>query len=163
MSKFFDFDSGGNGSQGPWLSWKAKGSMMHQIPAESFAIRDDTGTRPFDGFKSGVLLDIENMKTGWQHSEGTPGVAPKWVWGSNPARLPEQPGDDYKRGFSIPCAIGGGETATWEDASAAAWQSFTNLVEQINAPVWRQPGQIAGRRAEGRPSHAVRQRRNLNP
>jgi hypothetical protein len=41
------------------------------------------------------------------------------------------PGDDYKKGFSIRCAIGGGQAATWEQAGAAPWDCLTDLAPKL--------------------------------
>lgn len=132
MSAFGDFDAGGGGSEGPWLAWSARGTQDGQIPAKSFFIRDENGKSLFEGFsKGGVVLDIANMKTGWQRSEGIVGQAPDWKWNASVSRFIDQPGDDYKRGFSIRCAISKTDTATWEQAGAAVWNAFTALVPQL--------------------------------
>jgi len=132
----FDIDTGNDGSQGPWIAWSARGTQDRAIPAESFYLRDEGGKTPFDGFANGVVLDIENMKTGWQKSEGMAGVAPEWKRNATVAQMMPQPGDDYKKGFTIPCAIGGGKTATWEQAGAAVWNAFAALVPALR----EQPG-----------------------
>lgn len=133
----FDIDTGNDGSTGPWIAWSARGTQDRAINPESFYLRDEGGKTPFDGFAKGVVLDIENMKTGWQKSEGMAGVAPEWKWNPTVAQMMPAPGDDYKKGFSIPCAIGGGKTATWEQAGAATWNAFATLVPALR----EQPGQ----------------------
>lgn len=128
----FDFDQGqGGGSEGPWIAWSARGTMDGQIPAKSFYLRDEGGKTPLDAFDKGVVLDITNMKTGWQKSEGIAGQAPDWKWNASVARMEEQPGEDWKKGIQIRCAIGGGQAATWEQAGAAAWNSFVALVPAL--------------------------------
>lgn len=128
----FDIDTGSNGgSEGPWLAWSARGTLDGQIDPKSFYLRDENGKTAFDGFKTGVVLDIQNMKTGWQRSEGIAGQAPDWRWNPSLSQMQPQPGDDYKKGFSIRCAIGGGKTATWEQAGAAAWNAFVALVPSL--------------------------------
>jgi len=42
-----------------------------------------------------------------------------------------QPGEGWSKGFSIRCAIGGGEAATWEQASTAVWDAFTGIVPAL--------------------------------
>lgn len=127
----FDIDTGNTGSEGPWIAWSARGTMDGAVPAKSFYLRDEAGKTPFGGFDKGVVLDIEKMKTGWQRSEGMAGVAPEWKWNPSVAQMAAQPGDDFKKGFSIPCAIGGGKTATWEQAGAAAWNAFVGIVPAL--------------------------------
>lgn len=133
----FDIDTGNQGSEGPWISWSARGTQDGTIPAKSFYLRDESGKTTFMGFaESGVVLDIEKMKTGWQRSDGVIGQAPDWKWNPSVSQMQPQPGDDYKKGFSIPCAIGGGKTASWEQAGAAAWNAFVGLVPALQ----QQPG-----------------------
>lgn len=132
MSAFGDFDAGGGGSEGPWIAWSARGTLDGEIPAKSFYLRDEDGKKMLEAFtKTGVVLDIVNMKTGWQHSEGIAGQAPDWKWNPSVARFIDQPGDEYKRGFSIRCAISKTDTATWEQAGAAVWNAFTALVPAL--------------------------------
>jgi hypothetical protein len=136
----FDIDTGSTGSQGPWITWSARGTLDGEIEPKSFYLRDEGGKKPLDAFKSGVVLDIYAMKTGWQKSEGVVGQAPDWKWNPSVSQMMPQPGEDYKRGFAIPCAIGGGEVATWEQAGAAAWNAFTNLVPALQqAPEGKLP------------------------
>jgi hypothetical protein len=136
----FDIDTGSTGSQGPWIAWSARGTVDGEIEPKSFYLRDEGSKKPLDAFKSGVVLDIYAMKTGWQKSEGVAGQAPDWKWNTNVSQMMPQPGEDYKRGFSIPCAIGGGEVATWEQAGVAAWNAFTNLVPALQqAPEGKLP------------------------
>jgi hypothetical protein len=129
----FSFDTGGgDGSQGPWIAWSARGTLDGTIPAKSFYLREGSDKQPFGGFsENGVVLDIHAMKTGWQRSEGVAGQAPDWRWNDTIAAFKPAPGDDYKKGFSIPCAIGMGKTATWEQAGAAAWNAFVALVPAL--------------------------------
>jgi len=127
----FDFDSGGGGAEGPWISWSARGTQDGEIPAKSFYLRDEGKKTVLDAFNTGVVLDLDNMKTGWQQSEGVVGQAPDWKWNQTIAHMMPAPGDDYKKGFEIRCAIGGGQAATWQQAGAAVWNSFANLVPSL--------------------------------
>jgi len=132
----FTFDTGNSGSDGPWISWSARGTQDGMIPPKSFYLRDEGGKQLFEGFANGVVLDIEKMKTGWQRSDGVLGQAPDWKWNASVGEMQPQPGEDYKKGFSIPCAIGGGKTATWEQAGAASWNAFVGIVPDLKG----QPG-----------------------
>jgi hypothetical protein len=128
----FQIDTGNSGSDGPWIQWSARGTQDGTVPPKSFYLRDENGKTTFEGFaNNGVILDIEKMKTGWQRSDGVIGQAPDWKWNPTVSQMQPQPGDDYKKGFSIPCAIGGGKAASWEQAGAAAWNAFVGLVPAL--------------------------------
>lgn len=129
----FDFDSGGGGSEGPWIQWSARGTLDGEIPARNFLLREKDGKSTFDGFSRGVILDIHGMKTGWCYSSGAAGQAPDWKWNSSIAVFAPRPSEEHKKGFSIRCAIGGGNAATWEQSGAAAWNAFVGLVPAIQA------------------------------
>lgn len=128
--------SGGSGSKGPWLSWQAKEATDGSVPGRSFVLRDEGGKRKVDFMSKGVVIDYENAKTGWCYGEGVKGVAPKWVWGQSMSRMPEQPGPDYKKGFSLPMAFGQGEDdyVNWEQAQAGAWSGFADLMKRQVLP-----------------------------
>ena len=126
----FALDTGGNGANGPFLQWSARGTQCGTIGPKSFYIRSADSKTAYDATK-GMVLDIEKMKTGWQKSEGIAGVAPEWKWNPSPAQMLPSPSDDWKKGFSINAAIGGGETATWEQAGTAAWQALTDLAPSL--------------------------------
>lgn len=134
MNAFSKFDTGGSGSEGPWLQWSARGTQDGTVPAKSFLIRDQDGKQQFTGFDTGVVLDIETMKTGWCYSEGVAGQAPDWKMNPSLDRFlpdPSADGRDYKRGFKIRCAIGGGKTASWDQAGASVWNAFVALVPAL--------------------------------
>lgn len=129
----FDFDAGAGGSEGPWIQWTARGTLDGEINARQFVLRDENGKKPFAGFQTGVVLDVHNMKTGWCYSSGVAGQAPDWKWNASVARFEQKPGEDYKKGFSIRCAIGGGKAATWEQSGASAWNAFTALIPALQS------------------------------
>lgn len=134
MNAFANFDTGGSGSEGPWLQWSARGTQDGAIPAKSFLIRDADGKKQFDGFNTGVVLDIDTMKTGWCYSEGVSGQAPDWKMNPSLSQFmpdPSTDGRDYKKGFKIRCAIGGGKTASWDQAGASVWNAFVALVPAL--------------------------------
>lgn len=126
----FELDTGSNGVGGPFLQWSARGTQDGSVPAKSFYIRDGGDKTPYDATK-GFVLDIAKMKTGWQRSEGIAGIAPEWHWNHSVSQMMQSPGEEWKKGFSIPVAIGGGATATWEQAGTAAWQALTDLAPSL--------------------------------
>lgn len=130
-NNMFDFDQGAQGGEGPWISWSARGTLDGAIPRASFFLRDGDTKTVMDAFNTGVVLDIETMKTGWQKSDGVAGQAPDWKWNPSISAMQPQPDEDFKKGFEIRCAIGGGEAATWQQAGAGAWNTFTNLVPAL--------------------------------
>lgn len=130
MNQFASFDTGGGGSEGPWLGWSARGAQDGSVPPKSFFLRDKDGRAPFDMSK-GIVLDIHNMKTGWCYSSGIAGQAPDYKWNPSVTQFMQKPGDDYKKALQIRCAIGGGNTATWEDSGAGAWNGFAALVPHL--------------------------------
>lgn len=131
MNAFNNFDAGSSGSEGPWLQWSARGTLDGAIPPKSFLLRDSDGKSTFTGFDSGVVLDIENMQTGWCFSDGVAGQAPDWKMNQSVSHMMPSPGDGYKKGFKMRCAIGGGKAASWDQAGAAAWNAFVALVPAL--------------------------------
>lgn len=129
----FDFDTGSSGSEGPWIQWSARGTLDGAIAPRTFLLRTSDGKEPFAGFERGVVLDIANMKTGWCRSEGTAGVPPEWRWNPTLSTFQPRPDDQWKKGFSIPCAINKTESATWEQSGAAAWNAFVAIVPEIQS------------------------------
>jgi hypothetical protein len=127
----FNLDLGSSGGSGPFLAWSAIGTRDGSVPARSFYVRDGGNKTPYDASK-GFVLDIDALKTGWQHSEGAVGVAPSWKWNESVSQMMAKPGDDWKKGFSVPCATGGGAVATWEQAGASAWQALEALAPLLS-------------------------------
>jgi hypothetical protein len=129
MNAFSDFDQGTT-SQGPWLGWSARGAQDGSVPPKSFYLRDENGRKPFDMTK-GIILDLDTVKTGWCYSSGIVGQPPEWRWNATVSRFESRPSDDHKKGFQIRVAVGGGNTATWEDSGAGAWNAFAALAPQL--------------------------------
>ncbi|MDT1061178.1 hypothetical protein RM190_04855 [Paracoccus sp. CPCC 101403] len=123
MNAFSSFDAGAT-SQGPWINWGAQ--------KEKFTIRDSAGTVDFKGFAdNGVVMDIDNMQTGWCFISGLPGQAAQWVMNPSLSQFVAKPGEEYKKGFKIRCAVGGGATASWDQSGAGAWNAFVALVPAL--------------------------------
>lgn len=130
MNAFSNFDQGSSGSEGPWLAWSARGAQDGSVPPKSFYLRDTAGREPFDMSK-GIILDLDTAKTGWCYSSGVAGQAPIWKWNPSISKFEQRPDEDYKKGFQMRVAIGGGKTATWEDSGAGAWNAFAALAGQL--------------------------------
>lgn len=124
MNAFNNFDTGNSGSEGPYLNWGAQ--------KEKFTLRiSKEETVDFDGFKTGVVLDVQKMKTGWCYTSGIAGQAPQWQMNPTLAAFLPSPGEEYKKGFKMRVAIGGGKTAAWDQAGAGAWNAFVSLVPAL--------------------------------
>ena len=126
----FNLDAGSTGSEGPFLTWSARGTQDGAVPAKTFYINDGGTKTPFD-MSNGVVLDIHAMKTGWCKSEGIAGVAPEWKWNASVSQMMPSPGDDFKKGFEVRVAIGGGKTATWQQSGAAVWGALVALAPAL--------------------------------
>ena len=166
MNALSGFDMGGGGSEGPWIGWSARGAQDGSVPAQSFFLRDQNCRRTFDVIKTdGIVLDLNTIKTGWCYSSGVQGQAPVWQWNPSVSHFTAKPADpahgaSFKKGFSVRCAIGDGQTATWEDSGAGAWNSFTALVPALQQapddklPLIRMTGAEVERFARGTTSRA---------
>jgi hypothetical protein len=140
---FEGFDAGSQGSEGPWLSWSARGTQDGVIPPRSFYLNDkNAGKRIVDAFARGVVLDIETMRTGWQEDGGAVGVAPQWKLGDSPARLPAKPGEGWKKGFQLRVALSPTEAASWNQSGAGAWGAFADLATALTAGARDNPGKL---------------------
>lgn len=120
----FDIDTGGS-AKGPFINWKA------QRRAFELRVSKDE-KREIDNFSRGVVLDLEKIKIGWQHSEFVMGKAPTWKWWPSPNQRIEKPTDDWKWGMSLPIALGGKETAVWEQAGAAVQTAIQELLPALS-------------------------------
>lgn len=137
----FDMDEGNSGSQGPWVSWKARGNRI--TSRENFEWRGlDGDKRQFDEFREGVVADIDNLKTGWCHTTGEVGVAPQWKWNASIRKFEPRPGEDWKKGLSLPLAIRGGGKALWEDASFGGFQALVKIVPALADGSKKHPGKL---------------------
>lgn len=125
-TKMFDIDTAASTS-GPFINWKAQRKVFDLRKSA-----DDI--TEFNGFSgNGVILDIEKIKVGWQYTSGVKGQAPDWKWWPAPNQRIEKPNDEYKWGISIPCAIGNGDVAYWEQAGAAVQNAIANLTPALKA------------------------------
>ena len=132
----FNLDQGQTGGgEGPFLAWSARGTMDGSVPARTFFVRDANGKTPVD-ISAGFVMDLTTIKTGWQKSDGIVGVAPEWKWNAAISNMMPNPDsvnkNDWKKGFSVRCAIGDGMTATWEQSGTGAWQALVNLTEDLS-------------------------------
>lgn len=132
----FDIDSGATGSVGPFLVWTPRGTQEGDIPGRQFYIRDKDAGKVLatEMLQRGVVFDFATLKTGWQESGGIKGVAPNWKWGDSPARLPANPGEGWKKGFSIRVALPNKQAVTWEQAGTAVFDALVTLAKGVDLP-----------------------------
>ena len=132
---------GGSGAEGPFLSWMARASQDGTFSGKCWIMRSKDGKDVFGGMATGVVFDIEALKLGWCQSDGVVGVTPNWKWNASITRFEPKPGDDFKRGFSIPIATSQTEKAVWEQAQAGAFSAMSDLFTLIKKAD-RMPGHL---------------------
>ena len=74
----------------------------------------------------GMVLDTTELRTGWQCGETN-----KWQFNASVSQMQPKPGDTWKRGFSIPVALGAGKVALWMASGATAWDTLAYLGQQL--------------------------------
>jgi len=129
----FQIDLGTTGSDiNTFLAWSARGTQDGAVRAKQFYLRDGAAKEEYGTVQtSGMVLDLDSLKTGWQKSEGIAGVAPEWKWNPSVNQMMPKPGDEWKKGISVKVAIGGGKVAVWEQAGAAIWSALSDLAKQL--------------------------------
>lgn len=142
----FAIDTGDTGgSQGPWVSWTSNGSAMKGFAPMKWVLRGkDQQDQKFENvipaFEQGCVMDLDTLKLGWE-KDGAKGVAPERRWNPSISQATPRPDDSKKpsgayawsRALSVRLAIGGGDTATWEQGSFAAYRAFEKLAPQIQS------------------------------
>lgn len=142
----FIIDTGNEGgSKGPWLSWTSNGSAEKGFAPRSWVLRGkhENGEKfehVVPAFGNGCVMDLDTLQLGWM-KDGATGQPPEKRW--NPSiSLPTQRPDESKKitgayawsaALSVRLAIGGGQAATWEQASFGAYDAFSKVAKQITA------------------------------
>lgn len=142
----FSIDTGNEGgSKGPWMSWTSNGSAMKGFPPKSWVLRgkdenDEKFEKVVEAFATGCVMDLDSLQLGWM-KDGAQGQAPEKRWNPSVSQATQRPDESKKQSgayawsaaLSIRCAIGGGQAATWEQASFGAYDAFSKLAKQIQA------------------------------
>lgn len=142
----FNIDTGETGgSLGPWLTWSSNGSAMKGIPHSAWVLRgkDANGNKTeaaHPAFSVGCVMDLDSLKLGWE-KDGAKGMAPERRWNPSVSQATQRPDESKKatgafawsRALTVRLAIGGGQAATWEQGSFAAYEAFSRLSKQIMA------------------------------
>jgi hypothetical protein len=147
-----DTGNTGGGSTGPWLAWSSNGSAMKEIKAMSWVLRGkDASGHKFEknvpAFANGCVMDLDTLKLGWER-EGID--RPERRWNPSLAQAMPRPSDEKKptggyvwtNALSVRVALGGGETATWEQGQWAAYEGFSRLAKQINEQIGANQGKL---------------------
>ena len=135
----YEFDEGSTGGEaiGPFLNWHARETLDGEIPSRAFSIREDDERIDVTAqLKKGVAFDLESLRTGWFFSDGTPGVAPLYIFNDTPARFnvpqPDDRGQErWKKGFSIRIALTKEKAVTWSQAGAGSWAGLVTLMRGV--------------------------------
>ena len=149
----FAIDTGDTGgSKGPWMSWTSNGSAMKGFAPKSWVLRgkDDSDVKfenVVPAFENGCVLDLDSLQLGWMR-DGATGQAPEKKWNPSIAQATQRPDESKKpsgayawsAALSVRCAIGGGQAATWEQASFGAYDAFSKVSKQIAAE-WQEKSQ----------------------
>lgn len=142
----FEIDTGESGaSQGPWITWSSNGSAEKGLPPRSWVLRgkDANGNKSetaAPAFATGCVMDLDTLKLGWE-KDGAKGMAPERKWNPSISQSTQRPDESKKqsgafawsKALTVRLAIGGGQAATWEQGSFAAYEAFTVLSKQIMA------------------------------
>ena len=125
----FDLDTGSEGSSGPFINWHANGRQDGTADSKTFSLKEGDNRSDITAkFQKGVILDIDNMKTGWNSF-----ALSRWEWNDNVSRWASKPtdGDDWKKGVSIQIALGGGDVGTWIQSGSGTWEAMKRLAPQL--------------------------------
>lgn len=142
----FQIDTGATqGARGPYMSWTSNGSAMKGFPPKSWVLRgkdenDEKFEHVIEAFTTGCVMDLDTLQLGWM-KDGAQGQAPEKRWNPSVSQATPRPDESKKpsgayawsAALSIRCAIGGGQAATWEQASFGAYDAFSKLAKQISA------------------------------
>mgnify|MGYP006879607446 FL=1 len=134
------------------MSWTSNGSAMKGFAPKSWVLRgkDDSDVKiknVVPAFENGCVLDLDSLQLGWMR-DGATGQAPEKKWNPSIAQATQRPDESKKpsgayawsAALSVRCAIGGGQAATWEQASFGAYDAFSKVSKQIAAE-WQEKSQ----------------------
>lgn len=125
----FDFDSGSDGAKGPFINWHANGRKDGTANAKTFSLKDGDERKDItDNFTKGVVFDIDALKTGWSLFSigGT-----EWKWNDTVSRMAQRPGEEWKKGISVPIAITKDTKGVWVQSGAGTFMAFSDLAKQL--------------------------------
>ena len=94
-----------------------------------------------EAFAKGCVLDLDTLQLGWM-KDGATGQAPEKKWNPHFSQATPRPDESKSEGggfawrnaLSVRVAIGGGETATWEDEGWGVYLGFSNMIQNLINP-----------------------------
>lgn len=125
---FNDSSSSGDSIVDGYMSWSAKGTEDGSVPAKNFFVKTGTGDKnvvtAIKDKGDGVIMDIYNMKTGWQRF--FPDGSVEWVYNEDLKDWKARPSDEHKQGISVTCAIND-KVVVWRQAGYAIIEGFKSM------------------------------------
>ncbi|MAL44583.1 hypothetical protein [Hyphomonas sp.] len=113
-----------------FIGYTSQGSQDGEIPRASFYISSEGQKTLFDEIKKdGIVIDLTTLKTGWGAYLGN-GQPTDWKWNDS-IKGPwiEQPGEEYKRGFSVLC-MSGTKLLNWTQNGVAVMEALLLISQQ---------------------------------
>lgn len=129
MSFEINFNDNENGSSiDGFMQWSARGTQDGNIAPGNFYISDNGEKHTMESIKKdGVVLDIYNMKTGWNKWEGTQNL---WEWNDNLVDWKASPGEDYKKGLQIEVCVKD-NIYIWRQSGTAVLEGFARIAKDF--------------------------------
>lgn len=111
-----------------YMSWSAKGTEDGSVPAKNFFVKSGSGDKvvvtAIKEKGDGVIMDIYNMKTGWQRF--FPDGSVEWVYNDDLKDWKPRPSDEHKQGISVDCVIND-KLVVWRQAGYAIIEGFKSM------------------------------------
>lgn len=125
---FNDSSSSGDSLVDGYMSWSAKGTEDGSVPAKNFFVKSGSGDKvvvtAIKEKGDGVIMDIYNMKTGWQRF--FPDGSVEWVYNNDLKDWKPRPSDEHKQGISVDCVIND-KLVVWRQAGYAIIEGFKSM------------------------------------
>lgn len=125
---FNDSSSSGDSLVDGYMSWSAKGTEDGSVPAKNFFVKSGSGDKvvvtAIKEKGDGVIMDIYNMKTGWQRF--FPDGSVEWVYNDDLKDWKPRPSEEHKQGISVDCVIND-KLVVWRQAGYAIIEGFKSM------------------------------------
>jgi DNA-directed RNA polymerase subunit K/omega len=125
---FNDSSSSSDSLVDGYMSWSAKGTEDGSVPAKNFFVKSGSGDKvvvtAIKEKGDGVVMDIYNMKTGWQRF--FPDGSVEWVYNDDLKDWKSRPSEEHKQGISVDCVIND-KLVVWRQAGYAIIEGFKSM------------------------------------
>lgn len=125
---FNDSSSSSDSLVDGYMSWSAKGTEDGSVPAKNFFVKSGSGDKvvvtAIKEKGDGVVMDIYNMKTGWQRF--FPDGSVEWVYNDDLKDWKPRPSEEHKQGISVDCVIND-KLVVWRQAGYAIIEGFKSM------------------------------------